>query len=140
MRAMRFATSGGLLLPSIVNLPTGPWAAGSTPIYTAQIVDQSGEGIPADDLASLTLSIVDTLSGAVVNGVSSTNILNTGRGSVDDRGNLVVILEAGDTSMVEVPGAEQVQRSLIFDWTTVADLEVVGRHQVNFLLLALAGP
>lgn len=124
-------------MPAIVNLPNGPYAAGSTPVYTCQIVDGTGAGIPADDFITLTLTIVDTLTGTVINNCSQDDILNVGRGTIDDDGNLVVQLGADDTSMAEVPTASKVQRSLVLDWETSTDL--IGRHQANFNLSRLAG-
>lgn len=126
-------------MPAIVNIATGPFPAGSTPVYTAKIVDAEGAGIPDTSLDTVTLSIVDTLSGAVINGVSETDILNTGRGTVDEFGNLTITLLPDDTSMEGVPGAAKVQRSLVIDFTYNGG-DSVGRHQVNFTLLALAGP
>jgi len=127
----------------IVNI-SSPWPAGSTPTYTCQIVDPYGVGIPASAFSSLTLSIVDTLSGAIINGASQVNILNTGRGMIDSSGNLTIVLETGDTSMSEAPGQAQIQRALVIDWTyaTTGSQPSFGtsRHQVNFILLALAGP
>lgn len=124
----------------VATAPNGPYAAGSTPVYggqgTAQIVDGNGNGIPAAALTSLTLSIVDTLSGAVINGAQAVNILNTGRGAVDDQGFLTIALLPGDTSLSEV-NTPSIQRSLVIDWTYGAGL--VGRHQVNFQVVALAG-
>ena len=73
--------------------------------------------------------------------MSQVNILNVNRGTVDSQGNLVITLEAGDTSMSEVPGSPSVQRSLVLDWsyTTVTE-SGAGRKQVNFSVVALAGP
>lgn len=121
----------------IIQAPNGPYASGSTPVFNGQIVDQYGFGVPAADLVSLTLTIVDTLSGEVINGVQQVNILNTGRGAVDDQGNVVITLTAADTSLSET-NAVKLQRSLVIDWTG-AGLVGTGRHQVNFILLALAG-
>ncbi len=123
-------------MPVITTL--GSFAAGSTPVYNAQIVDQFGAGIPATSFTLLTLSIVDSLTGLIINGVDRVNILNVGRGTIDATGNLTITLQAGDTDMSEVPGAPQVQRSMIIDWTYNPD-SFVGRHQVNFTLLALSG-
>jgi hypothetical protein len=126
-------------VPSIVNLPGGPWEAGATRIYSAQIVTiDDGSGVSASDLATITLTIVNTLSGSVVNGVSQVDIFNTGRGTLDTNGNLTIKLLPADTSMDDVPGIPQVQRSLIIDWATIGG-SVTGRHQVNFILVALAG-
>lgn len=130
---------GGTILPPVVNAPNGPYASGTTPQFDGQIVDGEGAGIPAANLDSLTLSIVDTLTGAVINSVSQVDVLNVGRGTVDAEGNFVITLEAADTEMIEVPSATRVQRSLILDWATDAVVPLVGRHQVNFILLRLAG-
>lgn len=126
-------------MPAVVTLSVGPFAARSTPVYTGQIVDGAGAGIPASSLDALTLSIVDTMSNEIINGVSQVDILNTGRGRVDSQGNLTISLLTGDTSMDEVPGETQVQRSLVIDFSYNSG-NSEGRHQVNFLLLALAGP
>ena len=124
-------------MPAIANVPGGPWAAGTTPVYTATLVDGSGNPISGVTLAALTLTIADTLTGTIINGVSQINILNTGRGTIDAAGLLTISLEPGDTSMSETTGP-QVQRSLIIDWTYNAGA-AVGRHQANFMLVALAG-
>ena len=132
----------GAAMPGpVVNASGGPYAAGSTPQYRGQILSQTGSGIPAADISVLTLSIVDTLSGAIINGVSQANILNTGRGTVDSGGNLVVSLLAADTSLGEAPGVSQVQRSLVIDWTyAIVGESGSGRKQINFIVVALAGP
>jgi hypothetical protein len=122
----------------IVAAPNGPYAAGSTPVYIGQIVDATGTGIPSANLAALTLTIADTLSGEVINGCEAVNILNTDRGTVDGQGNLTIRLEVGDTSLGEV-NTPSVQRSLVIDWSVKPNDEI-GRHQVNFIILALAGP
>jgi len=101
-------------------------------------VDGEGAGIPAADFLTLTLSIRDTLTGAIINDCTQDNILNTGRGTIDDEGNLMIQLEVADTSMSGTPSASRVQRSLIIDWLTATNL--TGRHQANFILTRLAGP
>lgn len=126
-------------MPAISQAPNGPFAAGSTPVVMAQIVDADAVGIPATNLNSLTLSIVDTLTQTIVNGCDQVNILNTGRGTVDAQGNVTIALLAADTSMAEVPGVQQIERSLVLDWTFNAG-NSVGRGQVNFTLVSLAAP
>jgi hypothetical protein len=115
-----------------------PVPAGATPKYTAQIQDETGAAIPAASLTTLTLSIVDTRTGAVVNGVSARNILNADRGTVDSAGNLAVQLQAADTALLNVGDASE-GRSLIFDWTFAGGAKT-GRHQVDFTIVALSGP
>lgn len=123
-------------MPAIVSI--GSFAAGSTPVYSGQLVDSTNNGLSYSALTTLTLSIVDTLTGLVINGVNKVNILNAGRGQVDAQGNLTITLLAGDTTMTDVPGASRVERSMVIDWTYNGGASV-GRHQVNFILLALAG-
>jgi hypothetical protein len=113
-----------------------PVAAGATAIYRAQLVDDLGNAIPAAALTTLTLSIVDAVSGAVVNGCQQANILNAGRGAVDAQGNLTVTLGAQDTALLAA-GDVQEFRSLIFDWSYGGGK--TGRHQVDFPIIALSG-
>lgn len=127
-------------MPAIVNAPGGPYAAGSTPVYTALLVDQLGQPIAGSNLTTLTLSIVDTLTGAVI--LPSTDILNTDRGTIDALGNLTITLEPTDTAIGDVDGSlgnTEIERALIIDFTYNGGRSA-GRHQVNFILLALAGP
>lgn len=124
---------GSAMLTS--SAPNGPYAAGSTPVYTGQLLDAYGAVIPASHITVLTLTLVDTLTGAVVNGVNAINILNTGRGTVDALGNLTIAYLATDTAITE--GAlPSIQRSAVIDWTFTGG---VGRHQVDFKIFALAG-
>jgi|SRR6185437_2023727 len=113
-------------------------AAGATAVYTGQLQDEDGNPISAGQLGSLTLSIVDTFSGAVVNNASQVNILNADRGTVDAQGNLTVTLETGDTALL-VAADKREYRSLVFDWTYDGGAKS-GRHQADFLIEALTGP
>jgi hypothetical protein len=122
---------------TIVNIRAS-FPAGSTPVYTGQIVDGAGVGIPALDLNTLILSIVDTARATIINGVNQVNILNNNRGTVDALGNLTISLQKGDTSMLTTPTLLSVTRSLVIEWTYNGGASE-GRHQVNFGLLALVG-
>lgn len=125
-------------MPVISNLGP-PVGAGSTLTYNGQIVDPFGIGIPASAFSSLTLTIVDTFSGVVINGCDQADILNNGRGTIDEVGNLTVMLETGDTSMSEVPGVAQIQRSLVINWEfETLTAQGVGNHQANIIIQALA--
>lgn len=122
------------------NTPLGPVYANTTPLYTgAQFQDTGGNPIPGASLDTLTLTICDTATGAIINNCELVNILNTNRGTVDSSGFLTIQFEEGDTSMSEVPGAVQVQRSLVLDWTYNGGL-FAGRALVNFIVVALPGP
>lgn len=120
--------------------------------YTAQMVESpSGPVIAPTDVLALTLTICDTATGIIINGVEQVNILNTGRGTVQTVTPpdnvpytlLTVNLLPGDNDMSEVPGAARVQRSLIFDFTFISALTgamAYGRAQRNYFVVALAGP
>jgi hypothetical protein len=112
-----------------------PAAPGDTPVYTATIVDEYGAPVAAADLDTLTLSIVDTATKAVVNSASSVDILNTGRGTVDDAGLLTVRLLAADTALAA--GVSEAMRSLVFGWTYNGGASA-GHFEVDFKIKALS--
>lgn len=115
-----------------------PTAAGSTAVYRGQLQDDTAAPIGSSVLTALTLSIVDTRTGAVVNGVSQRNILNLDRGTVDGSGNLTITLTAADTALLNAADASE-GRSLVIDWTWNSPVKT-GRHQVDFTIIALSGP
>jgi hypothetical protein len=100
----------------VVTAPNSPYSDGTTPLYRGKIIDPYGHPVGAAQLSSLTLTIVDTLTGVVINNCDRVDILNTGRGAIDAVGNLLIRLEVADTLMTEVPGATKVQRSMIIEW------------------------
>lgn len=138
MTATAVRSPEGDVLPPIINLPNGPFASGSQPIYRGQLFDSDGRGMALALLATFTLSIVDTLTGEIINGADNVDILNTGRGLIDDGGAFRITLMTADTAMTEVPGAPQVQRSLVLTWATSDIPPETGRHQADFILLRLA--
>ena len=128
----------GLDVPT-TNAPNGPYAAGSSPIYTGQILDPFGVGIPAADISALTLTLVDVASGAVINSVDNVNILNTGRGTVDSTGNLTIKYQSGDTALSETT-SEMIERAAVIRWTYSTSTSAGnGVHQVNFTVVGTAG-
>jgi hypothetical protein len=131
---------GGPSAGPVVDLPGGPFAAGATVIVQGQLVDELGNGIPSRQLAYLTMTLVDAVDMAVVNGRLESNVLNTGGGAVDSSGNLTLRLSPDDTALANDPGASRIQRSIILDWEWLAGTTVsYGRQQGNLTLVALAG-
>jgi hypothetical protein len=123
----------------IVDVTGSPVGANTTSPYTADMRDEEGNEIPGSVLDAMTLTIIDTLSGAIVNGCQNVDILNTGRGTIDETGHLTINLETGDTDMSEVPGASMVQRSLIINWT-MNDGTTLRSHRANFFVRNLLNP
>ena len=113
-----------------------PVASGETAQYKCQLLDETAAAVAAAALAALTLSIVDTATGAVINGCSAADILNTGRGMVDAAGNLAITLTPADTLLLAASDAQEC-RSLVIDWSYGGGK--IGRHQVDFLIAALGG-
>jgi hypothetical protein len=118
----------------------GPFAAGSTPVYSAQLMAYFNGvlvPLPGSELNSMTLSIVDTLTGQIINNVSQENILNTDRGTIDNLGNLIISLRPSDTLMNET-SAQKIQRSMIIDLTYSSGM-MAARHEVDFMITKLPG-
>ena len=124
-------------MPAIVNL-TPAIPACTTPIYRAVVTDGNGDPVPGSLLDTLTLTIADVSTRSIINGVEYVNILNTGRGTVDEEGNLAITLEVGDTTMDELLpyNIRMVKRALIVDWT-YNNGQYTGRHQANFIVTSL---
>lgn len=116
----------------IVNAAGSPVGSSTTAIFTFVLRDVFGNPVPGSGLATMTLTIADTATGQVINAVSQVNILNTGRGVLDEAGNLTVTLQAGDTALAELAVPVQTQRSLVIRWTDLAGGS--WWHQCNFLI------
>lgn len=80
-------------------LDTGPERV--TAKITTTIKDESGDALPASSLTTLTLTLYNKSTGVVINSVSGTDILNTGRGSVSAAGVLTLTLEPEDMQVVD---------------------------------------
>lgn len=122
-------------MAAITVLSGGPFAAGSTLTYKALIQDGFGNPVPSQNLTSLTLSMVETDTGIIINNINAINILNQDRGAVDASGNLTVTLQPADTAFATMLQINMY--SLILDFVYNGG---TGRHQVNFKLQQLAGP
>lgn len=126
-------------MSAVATIPT-PIAAGSTAQYTCKLTDVNGVPVPGSALTSLVLSLFDTMRGVIVNSIKDVNILNTGRGTIDEQGNITVIFGPDDTALIGLPAPGMKQyRSAVVDWEyNSGPLVSVGRHQMNFTILALA--
>lgn len=114
----------------IVDLTGTPFGAGTTPEWTFQITDAAGNPIAGSSLFSLTVTIFDTPSGIVINGVKD----DTTRVSCDAQGNVTVALKLGDTALLN-PADGREYRSLLVFWTYNGGVSE-GWRQGNCLILA----
>lgn len=125
---------------AVTTISGGPFPSAATLVYSGQLLDGAGAGIPFADLDSFTLTISRLGSGSIVNGVERVDVLNAGRGTVDAEGNYQIVLSPDDTNLL--PGAPlgtQTVMSLVIDWTFNGG-QVTGRHQANLTLVALTEP
>jgi hypothetical protein len=90
-------------------------------------------------LSSLTLTIADSQTYQVVNNCYQVNILNQGRGRIDEYGNLWVQVLSQDTALLDTLGPFSVQRSLVLDWSYLTNVNTIAkwRHEVKFFITAL---
>lgn len=110
-----------------------PIVAGTTAVYTGYLQDATGAPIPPANLNSLSLTIRDTLTGSIINGVQNINILNTGRGALSQNASgtlLTCTLVSGDTGAFNATQGFEI-RSLFFSWT-FNNASGQGFHQADF--------
>ena len=106
--------------------------AGATPVLTGILLTEDGARLPGADLDTLTVTLTDQASGAVVNGRQGQNILNTNGGSVSAQGAFRLELSAADTRLVGATTRE-VRRALIE--FTFGGGERRGMHEVLFAVV-----
>ena len=83
--------------------------------YTGQIVDEVGVGVPASLLVTLTLTLFDDDTGAIINSRNHQNVLNANGVSVDSVGMVVWIIDPLD--VVVLSGREIESHTAVFAWT-----------------------
>lgn len=114
-----------------------PVVVGSTPVYTGKLVDSTLTPVGSGLLTTLTLSLLDTISGTYVNAVQDVNILNTGRGTIDANGNLTIAFLAADMVLASCGGVAAInttaERAIIIKFTFNGGLKA-GTHECRFTL------
>lgn len=102
-----------------------------------RITNELGVGLAPGDLDTLTLTIYEEISLAIVNSVNGTNIKNTGRGALDAQGNLTITWLPADLTCLTTMGRE-VHVNLI-QWTYPSGTGAkAGRHEARMTVLNLA--
>jgi hypothetical protein len=104
---------------------------GATWRFKGILKDEQGQVIQGSALATLTLTLKDRDTGTILNGVNAVNILNTGRGVVDEAGLLRVTLTPADNVMQD--SAKDLEAHvMVLRWTWGATAEKAGAHEVEF--------
>ena len=95
-----------------------PDRAGEGKTYTisGSFIGDLGDVPPLSALSSLTLTLWDDASRAILNNVDRVNILNTGRGTVDVNGYLICTLVGADNAVLDPQCIEELHVAF-FEWT-----------------------
>lgn len=104
----------------------------STWLYRAVMKDERGNIVPGGALTSLQLTLYLITSGGgteIINGCDHTDILNTGRGTVDASGNLEVTFVPDDNPIIGDRATEEHRALIEFKYNGGAK---TGRHQIRF--------
>lgn len=94
--------------------------------------DDEATPLPEAEIDTLTLTISDLETGAIVNGVQDTPIKNTDRGTVDANGHLTVISQINDTAILD-PSKNQEKRLLTFKVKYAGNARATN-HEVLFTI------
>jgi hypothetical protein len=115
---------------------TDEMAEGASAKLTATITEE--DGVTGFLPSALTLTLFTEEDGAIVNGVSAVDILNTGRGTVSAGGALVCNLTPADMVIVNPRAgkADEVHVAL-FEWTWDGGNKK-GKHEVAFTVTDLS--
>ena len=107
--------------------------AESTPVYSAQIVNEDEQGIPANSISYLRLTLFNPATGEIVNSRDAQNVLNTNGVTVDGSGNLEWSLDPEDLTVAA--GVESAEHRARFDFAWDGGTKQ-DWHVVSFLVAA----
>jgi hypothetical protein len=96
-----------------------PVAEATTAVLTAKLLDALGHPVAASQVLTMTLTLIDRETGAIVNGRDHVDILNAGPGEIDIYGNLTVTFSPADTTLVN-PELIREGRMARIDWTWIS--------------------
>src|SRR4030067_1483773 len=103
---------------------------GCSGLHTFNLLDESEDAIALDDLYSLTLTLYDTASNAIINNRNEQNVLNTNDVTVSEAGAVSWSIKPADTMIVNTdlePNQTECHIA-VFEWTWASGAEA-GRYQ-----------
>lgn len=103
----------------------------STAVIKAKVVDDNETPIPGSGLTTMVYTLYDPRSGAIINSRTAVDC----KSSVDAQGNLALLLETADTTLLSTVSARE-RRVVLFEWTYPTSK--VGHHEVRFVVANLA--
>lgn len=109
--------------------------AGTTPRYTATIVDEDNVAIPLASLTTLTLTVVNTRTGAAVNGRDRQNVLNANNVTVHATSGLVT----WSIQALDLPSTVDETYICAFEWSWSAGAKK-GWHDLSLVVTPVPRP
>lgn len=104
----------------------------STWVYTKALTDERGQALASSGIATVTLTVYDAASKAIVNAIDHVNVKNTGRGALTAEGVLTLTLAPADTVLLLATTRVEPRRLLI-QWTWAAGAKAKS-HEVEWLV------
>ena len=80
---------------------------------TADLTKDDGMALGPTALETLTLTLYDVTTNAIINAVDHVDILNVGRGALDAAGHLIVSFESADNPIVTPANPKEKHKALI---------------------------
>lgn len=104
----------------------------TTQKLTSTIKDENLTGIPNTSLTTLTLTLYDVRTAAIIAGRNKQNVLNANGVTVDGSGNLVWVMDPADNPILDDTLAQEVHCAL-FEFTYAAGAKR-GQGEVNIVV------
>lgn len=113
-----------------------PIAEKTTAKITAKVVDETGAGIPAGSLTTLTLTVyAEADPTVVVNSRNQQNVLNANDVTIDASGNLTYQMQPADNAIMDTSRSWE-RHVLLFEWSWGGGK--AGKHEVVVQVINMA--
>lgn len=109
-------------------------AEGAMCVITGILKDENDALLPAAVIDSLTLTLYEKGTKAIINARDQDNILNANGGSADNSGNLRIELYEADNAIIR-PRASQELHVALIEWTY--ETTKTGKFEVEFMVANL---
>ena len=113
---------------------------GTTFKYEATLKDEAGVVIPSADLTTLTLTLYNVATAAIINSQTDTDVLNANNGTVHATSGLfTMIFKPLDNPIVTTAtlAGEYEEHIALFEWTYNAGADA-GKHELTIYVKQLA--
>ena len=108
--------------------------AGTTPKYTANLVDEDGVAIDAASLTTFTITVINLRTGAVINSRNRQNALNVNNVTISAGGLVTWSIQAAD-----LPSTQEEFFHVVFEWTWNAGAKA-GWHDFALKVIPVPRP